>query len=202
MRCDFLRCGTRAARAALELVLRDRNVPASDLAQLQVVAQTAGAAWSEPMAAALAVVLAAVRRDALLRQEAGAWAPLFATQLELWGWPGAQALDSAEQQQRERFEALLGEFATLGSAGGPMSASAALELLRTLAVRTAFEPATDDAAVTISAALGDPLVQYDGIWVTGLNAEHWPEPRAGRPVHTDRGATRGADAHGERRRPT
>ena len=176
LRGDFLCCGTRAARAELELELRDRNVSASNLAQLQMVARAAAAAWSEPMAAALETVLATVRRDALRHEAADAWAPLFAAQLELWGWPGAQALDSAEQQQRERFEGLLGEFATLGSAGGRMSASAALELLRTLAGRTAFEPATDDAAVTLSASLGDPLVHYDGIWVTGLNAEQWPAP--------------------------
>ncbi|MGB8692906.1 MAG: PD-(D/E)XK nuclease family protein [Steroidobacteraceae bacterium] len=181
LRCDFLRCGTRAARAALELVLRDRNVSACNLVQLQTLARTAGAAWSEPMAAALEAVLATARRDALRREEAGAWAPLFAAQLELWGWPGAQSLDSAEQQQRERFEALLGEFATLGSAGGRMNASAALGLLRTLAARTAFEPATDDAAVTLSASPGDPLVHYDGIWVTGLNAEQWPAPARADP---------------------
>ena len=191
LRCDFLRCGTRAARAALELVLRDRNVVASNLVQLQAVARAAGAAWSEPMAAALETVLATVRHAALRYEEAGAWAPLFAAQLELWGWPGAQALGSGEQQQRERFEVLLGEFATLGSAGGPMSATAALKLLRTLAARTAFEPATDDAAVTVSAALGDPLVHYDGIWVTGLNAEQWPAPARADPfipIHVQRAA--------------
>ena len=201
LRCDFLRCGTRAARAALELLLRDRQVTACNLAQLPALARAAAAAWSEPMAAALDTVLATVRQAALRHEQAGAWAPLFAAQLELWGWPGAQALGSGEQQQRERFEVLLGEFATLGSAGGPMSATAALELLRTLAARTAYEPATDDAAVTISASLGDPLVHYDGIWVTGLNAEQWPAPARADPfipIHVQRAAQmRTASAAGQ-----
>jgi probable DNA repair protein len=176
LRSSFLHCGTAAARAALELRLRDRNVLSANVAQLLGVVRTAATPWSADFATALGALEPALARDAAIRQHAGGWARAFAAQLELWGWPGAQSLASAEQQQRERFEALLGEFAALGQATGPLSAAAAVELLRTMAARTLFEPATDDAAVTLSAACGDPLLHYDGIWVTGLNAGEWPAP--------------------------
>jgi ATP-dependent helicase/nuclease subunit B len=181
LRGNFLRCGTQAARAALELRLRDRNVLRADAAQLLGAARAGATEGPEELAAALSALLPELARDGAAREHAGGWARRFAAQLQLWGWPGAQALASAEQQQRERFETLLGEFATLGPASGRLSASAAVELLRTMAARTRFEPATDDVAVTLCASSGDPLVHYDGIWVTGLNAEQWPAPAQADP---------------------
>ena len=47
-------------------------------------------------------------------------------------------------------------------------------MLRQLAQQTAFEPASDDVPVTVTASLDDPIVSYDGIWVAGLSAEVWP----------------------------
>ena len=176
LRGSFLRCGTPAARAALELRLRDRNVLHADVRQLLDVVRTAAADWSGGLESALGAMLPALTRAAAAPARAGDWARHFAAQLALWGWPGTQALDSAEQQQRERFETLLGEFATLDRTTGLTSAAAAVQLLRAMAARTRFEAATDDTAVTISAESGDPLVHYDGIWVTGLDAERWPAP--------------------------
>jgi probable DNA repair protein len=43
-----------------------------------------------------------------------------------------------------------------------------------MAQRIAFEPASDDVPVTVTASLDDPIVHYDGIWVAGLSAEVWP----------------------------
>src|SRR5205814_1790311 len=52
----------------------------------------------------------------------------------------------------------------------------ALGLLRELAARSAFRPADADPTVTLSSALADPVVEYDGIWVAGLHAEVFPQP--------------------------
>jgi probable DNA repair protein len=57
-----------------------------------------------------------------------------------------------------------------------MSRDEAIHWFGELASRTSFRPADDDAVVTISAALADPVVLYDGIWVAGLHAEAFPQP--------------------------
>jgi ATP-dependent helicase/nuclease subunit B len=181
LRGSFLGGGAPSARAALELRLRDRNVLSADIPQLLAVVRSAKSEAYDELAATLTAVLLIAPHEMPVRQSADLWARYFAAQLALWHWPGAQALASAEQQQRERFEALLGELAALGPVSGPLSAAGAVELLRSMASRTLFESASDDAAVTISAQCGDPLVHYDGIWVTGLNAEHWPAPAQADP---------------------
>jgi len=81
-----------------------------------------------------------------------------------------------------RFEELLGEFARLGAGSTALTTRAAVGLLRELAARTAFEPATDDVPVTVTAHCEDPIVQYDGIWVAGLTADAWPPPMRPDPL--------------------
>ena len=176
LRSSFLRCGTDSARAALELRLRDCNLHEAGMADLLRVLRSGSAPWCAELGTAWTAMAAKLAAVTSARQHAGEWARAFASQLESWGWPGAQSLSSAEQQQRERFETLLGEFAALGQTSGALESGRAVDLLRSLVTRTHFEPASDDAAVTLSAACGDPLLHYDGIWVTGLSAGQWPPP--------------------------
>lgn len=176
LRSSYLDGGGVAARTALELRLRAGNIHAAGMPELLRVLRATATAWSQPLTATWSTLGAAMGEAAALRQHAGDWARSFAAQLEMWGWPGTQPLGSAEQQQRERFEALLGEFAALGQAGGVLGAAQAVDLLRSLATRTQFEPASDDAAVTLTSDCADPLLHYDGIWVAGLSAAQWPPP--------------------------
>jgi probable DNA repair protein len=112
-----------------------------------------------------------------LRATASAWARRFADALAAFQWPGGAALGSQEQQQHERFRELVGELAMLGAGAGPQLVSGeAVELLASMARRTAFEAASDDVPVTLTDSVDDPLVPYDGIWVTALGAESWPAP--------------------------
>ena len=106
-----------------------------------------------------------------------AWARRFAEALVAFQWPGSGALASDEQQQHERFRELVGELAMLGAGVGPQLVHGeAIELLASMARRTAFEAASEDVPITLSDSLDDPLVPYDGIWVAGLGAETWPAP--------------------------
>ena len=104
------------------------------------------------------------------------WSERFRNALEAVHWPGARVRDSGEQQTVVRFHELLDEFGQLASSARAMSRDEAIHWFIELAARTAFRPADDDAVVTISAALADPVVLYDGIWVAGLNAEAFPQP--------------------------
>jgi ATP-dependent helicase/nuclease subunit B len=104
------------------------------------------------------------------------WSRRFGAALRALGWPGARPLSSAEQQTLIRFHELLAEFAAVAPNAGTLRAIDAVKLLEELAARSAFEPATGDPAVTLTAALTDPVVRYDGLWVAGLHADVWPRP--------------------------
>ncbi len=85
-------------------------------------------------------------------------------------------LSSAEVQTHDRFVELLDDFGGLTPSMPSMSRDTAVQWLNELANRTSFRPASGDALVTISSQLTDPVVRYDGIWVTGLHADAWPAP--------------------------
>jgi RecB family exonuclease len=104
------------------------------------------------------------------------WSERFRAALEVFDWPGERARGSGEQQTVVRFYELLDEFGQLASAARSISRDSAIQWFTELATRTAFRPADDDAVITISSTLADPVVRYDAIWVAGLHAEAFPQP--------------------------
>ena len=177
LRSSYVGFGSQAQRAALELALRDRNVHAANHARLAGLARNLHSGAGAALADALDALASVANVPRGLRAAPAVWARTFADALDAFGWPGSAALGSEEQQQHERLRALLGELALLGAGAGPqLEHGAAVELLATMARRTAFEAASDDVPVTLTDSLDDPLVPYDGIWVAGLGAERWPAP--------------------------
>jgi ATP-dependent helicase/nuclease subunit B len=159
----------------IELWLREYNLGEVQPGLLDRLRASVGAELGEPAAAVL-------RRLHTALEAAGApssagpagWARAFASLLHHCGWPGTSPLGSDEQQVRMRFDELLGDFATLGAPVERLSGAQASQLLHDMAQRVAFEPASDDVPVTVTASLDDPIVHYDGIWVAGLTAGTWP----------------------------
>ena len=185
LRSAFLDSAGRDSRLRIDVWLREHNIGAAALTNpdalvgrlAQELGQSAALAWR-----ALAEALAALHSEAQAALATPSqWAQRFASLLERVGWPG-EALNSAEQQVRMRFDQLLGEFSTITITSQRLSGSQAGEQLLELAARIAFEPASDDVAVTVTAALDDPVVQYDGIWVAGLSAEAWPPAASPDPL--------------------
>jgi probable DNA repair protein len=103
------------------------------------------------------------------------WAAAFSDALKSIGWPGERPLDSAEHQTVEKFHDALREFASLERQLGRIERSDAVRSFTRLVEETFFQPETGDTAVTVTARLEDPVLSYDGIWVTGLHAGAWPE---------------------------
>lgn len=182
LRSPYLGDADRTERLRIDLWLREQNVdPAA--AHLPGLYEAMSRGLGEAAAARLRALLAPFEPPSEelapwdSRNNAAQWARRFAQRLEQAGWPGS-TLASPEQQQRVRFEELLGEMSAL-SEPASLEPHAAIALLRQLAENTAFEPATDDPPVTLTSDLADPIVRYDGIWVAGLTAGTWPEsPRA------------------------
>ena len=164
-----------AERAQLDLsVRRSLASDAGGAALAAVLASLAG-----PAAAAVRARLSEALRalePAAPAASVHTWALRFDAALAALGWPGSRALSSAEQQTRARLAELLTECAGLAMHVGATSAARAVGLLEALVQRARFEPASGDAAVTLSAVLADPVVRYDGIWVCGLHADAWPPP--------------------------
>jgi ATP-dependent helicase/nuclease subunit B len=105
------------------------------------------------------------------------WSGRFAQVLMLCGLHAgaARQRDSREQQVLQRLDELLQECAALPGGLGTFDGVAALAVFTRLLARTRFEPATGDAPVTITASLADPVLRYDGIWVSGLHAGTVPQ---------------------------
>jgi probable DNA repair protein len=110
------------------------------------------------------------------RLVAAEWAEAFAATLEDLGWPGPGIADTVGQQALDGWRGLLQQFADLGGALAPCGAARAVDVLAGMARREPFAPVGADAPVLVTGSLDDPVVQYDGIWVCGLQADRWPAP--------------------------
>jgi ATP-dependent helicase/nuclease subunit B len=179
----------------LDLWLREHNVaelhPGMLPRLLQAVAQGPGAAAAAVLQAVFGAGPASAPEGAMPAEATpAAWALEFAQLLARSGWPG-ELPGSDEQQMRMRFDELLGDFAAIAAPLGRLDAHEASALLHGMAQRVAFEPASDDVPVTVTASLDDPITRYDGIWVAGLSADVWPpaaQPEALLPLLLQRDA--------------
>ncbi|HEY6514671.1 MAG TPA: PD-(D/E)XK nuclease family protein [Steroidobacteraceae bacterium] len=170
-----------AERAALDLWLRERRQLRLDLASLMGALRRAPAAIAGPastIAARLEQAVASVRESSGNPRE---WSERFEKALRQLGWPGDRSRGSAEQQTLARFHELLEELGQLSTAVRTLTVDTAVEWLTEIASRTPYRPSDDDAAVTISPTYMDPVAQYDGVWVAGLNADSFPQPVAPDP---------------------
>ncbi len=169
------------ARARLALWLRER---AGLTLERQGLLHALAAAPSPLETAARLVADRIGQAEAALRGSSGSpreWSERFREALSRLGWPGNRSLGSSEHQTMLRFRELLDEFGQLSAALGALGPGAALERLRELAGETAYRPADEDAAVTLTATLADPVVSYDGVWVAGLHSQAFPQPVAPDP---------------------
>src|SRR5690606_7852251 len=129
----------RFSKAALRDALRQAG---SRCAAAAPLAAWLDAVWNLPPSAA--------------RQPLTAWATRLAAALAAAGFAHA-TLDSRSQQRLARWHELLDEFASLDAVLAPVSAIAALRRLRQLAGQARHQPASADAAVTLSGHLADPV---------------------------------------------
>lgn len=176
LRAPYWDAPSASVRAQIDLWLRETALTSFSMRE-----------WHAILSAAPAPIAEGARE--LVRQIDGAaaalgdgvasprdWSERFRAALGAVHWPGARVRDSSEQQTVVRLHELFDEFGQLASSTRSMSRDEAVHWFSELASRTAFRPADDDAVVTISSALADPIVLYDGIWVAGLHAEAFPQP--------------------------
>ncbi len=108
------------------------------------------------------------------KKSPSAWRRLIPLILENWGWPWGRALDSLEYQQLQTWKEALDRFSTLDSVVSPLDYEAALGLLEDCLQEEQFQPETADQAIQVLGPLETTGLSFDGLWVTGMNAERWP----------------------------
>jgi probable DNA repair protein len=167
-----------ARRAQLDVWLRGVVPPRLDARRLLQALRAAPPALLVPADEVAALITRSLEALGASRASLGEWSGRFAQVLALLELTAnaARQRGSHTQQVLQRLDELLQECAGLSGALGQFTAPEALALVTQLLTRTRFEPASGDAAVTLTASFGDPIVRYDGIWVSGLHAGAIPMP--------------------------
>ena len=178
LRAGFWLQPQASRRAMLDAWLRTVVPPrlnAGQLLQALRAAPPALLAHADEIAALLLRLQEAFAGES--RAALGTWCGRFVRVLALCGLHAgaARQRDSRTQQVLQRLDELLQECAALPGALGIFNGVEAVAVFTRLLARTRFEPATGDAAVTITASLADPVLRYDGIWVSGLHAGVLPQ---------------------------
>ncbi|MGE3166182.1 MAG: PD-(D/E)XK nuclease family protein [Planctomycetota bacterium] len=106
-----------------------------------------------------------------------AWAAWLRAALRDLGWPGERALSSAELQTVRAFHARVDDLQSLERVSGPMDYATALGLVRRWAGEVRFQPLGRWAPVQILGVLEAGGLEFDHLWVMGLDEEAWP-PRS------------------------
>jgi ATP-dependent helicase/nuclease subunit B len=110
------------------------------------------------------------------RQSAQEWSRDFSRLLKGLGWPGERPPTSREHQALEAWEKLLSNFGALDLAAAPMSSAQALSRLRDIAVHAPFQVENEGAPIQIMGMLEAAGLNFDRLWIMGLDDETLPTP--------------------------
>jgi ATP-dependent helicase/nuclease subunit B len=166
-----------ARRAQLDVWLRGVVPPRLNARQLLQALRAAPPALLAHADEVAAVITRALDALGAARATFGEWSGRFAQVLAIFALTAraVQQRGSHTQQVLQRLDELLQECASLPAALGQFTAVEALTVFTQLLTHTRFEPASGDPAVTLTASFADPILRYDGIWVSGLHAGAIPE---------------------------
>ncbi len=161
--------GERTARAALDIKLRAAgrlNVSLSDIIRRAGNCPALRDAFS-----------AFDRARAALPAEArpSEWAATFARLLAEGGWPGA-GLTSGEFQAIDAWRRLFTRFASLDATLGRIGGPPALDRLRRMARQQPFQVENVGAPVQVMGALESAGLDFDALWVMGVDGRAFPAP--------------------------
>ena len=125
----------------------------------------------------LAQVLAAWRVDRgrhSRKNDLYQWCDYLRGELEVWGWPARNALDSVEYQQLDRFERSLDLLAGLGAIHGSVDYRRVITLWAQCLEDLIFQPKTHSGDLQVMGPLEAIGLRFDVLWVCGLQAGTLP----------------------------
>jgi ATP-dependent helicase/nuclease subunit B len=168
----------RSQRALADVRLRDEQRNRWDWFELE--------RWAAVMRCEQ-LSLASRELNAMLRPGLGSaapseWAERYQAILLRIGWPGDRTLTSIEHQTLTKFREALGEFGSLDTVAPTFKAHQALHRFQELLRDIPFEPETASGAVIVIDAMTSAGMQFDALWVLGLQADRMPAPVAPDPL--------------------
>ncbi len=173
LRSPFLGGDTPGDRARQELRLRDlpdRRWSAAALADaLGGDGEPTTGEWMRCVRR-----IAELQLHATARQAPSAWAERMDTLLVSLGWPGADSLQSDEFQLINRWRELLNELAAMDVVLPETSISEAIARLSQLAGDAVYQPELGPGRVALLGALEAAGMEFDYLWVVGMDAGRWP----------------------------
>lgn len=134
-----------------------------------------------PFGSALLELLDPAGRDGAV-QPPSYWARWFSNSLLTLGWPGARTLDSEELQAVETWREALHRFALLDPYSAALDAGTALQRLSELLALASFQPQSGDSPIQILGLLEASGLQFDQLWIMGLDRGSWPAAPAPNPL--------------------
>ncbi len=108
-----------------------------------------------------------------------AWSALFGQILDSSGWPG-KGINSAEYQAVQSWKRCMDDLQLLDN-GQPLSANKAMVLLRELLRDRLFQLETPACPIQIMGRLESHGIEFDKLWVCGMDASQWPAPASPTP---------------------
>jgi ATP-dependent helicase/nuclease subunit B len=168
----------RSQRALADLRLRDEQRNRWDWFELE---RWAAVMRCEQLSLA-SRELTAMLRPGLGNANPSAWTERYQAILLRIGWPGDRTLTSIEHQTLAKFREALGEFGSLDAVAPELSARQAFHRFQELLRDTPFEPETASGAVIVIDATTSAGMQFDALWVLGLQADRMPAPVAPDPL--------------------
>jgi probable DNA repair protein len=112
-----------------------------------------------------------------------AWGGVFAELLEQCGWPGERSLSSREWQARDAFLETLEQLGALDVLLGKVALAEAARQLARLARERVFQPETVGTPnVEVMGPLEAAGLEFDALWVLGMNDDAWPPPPRPNPL--------------------
>lgn len=101
------------------------------------------------------------------------WAKVFCQKIQLLG-NTLSSITMEEQALLNRFQELFVEFVTLQHIFPSLSQTKALNHLKTLAANSIFQLPSENCNINILGILEASGINFDYLWVMGMDDEHWP----------------------------
>lgn len=102
------------------------------------------------------------------------WSELFAKLLQRIGWPGDAEPDHDRVRTLEAWRDLLAQLSAQDAMAPRLNYDDALVLLRRMAQERVFQPPTPAAPVQVLGLMEAAGLEFDRLWVLGLDDETWP----------------------------
>lgn len=113
----------------------------------------------------------------------GQWAGVFRSCLKAAAWPGDRPLSSHEFQSHRAFGEVLDGLGRLDVLLGPLAFADAVRRLSQLCRQRLFQPETRGRpAIQVLGVLESAGLEFDALWVMGMNDDLWPPPPRPSPL--------------------